>query len=119
MIKEGDKGIAGYWGKFTKEKVVKLAEPVVCQSSERGKALFNPLLVQIEWGSPPSGDKHEFYFPYYITFEDEGKEKYGGFAAMMGEDSLLELLEKAIRRGFFSENFLHRLHKTITDKLKF
>ena len=114
MIKEGQQKTVAYWGKYTVEKIVKLAKPVVCYSEEKGKALFNPILVQIEWERPPSDDKHEFWFRYWITFE--GEEKYGKFAPMMSEGSLLELLQGGIKREFFSENFLHQLHRTITDK---
>ena len=73
MIKKGQQGEAAYWGKYTVKEVVPLATPVVCYSEERGKALFNPILAQIEWERPPSHDKHEFWFRYWITFE--GKEK--------------------------------------------
>ena len=116
MIKEGQQKTAKYWGNFTVKKVVQLAEPVACYSQEKGEASFEPTLVQIEWERPPSDDNHEFYFPYWITFEG-GKQKYGQSPAMMGETSLLELLQKAIRRELFSENFLDQLRKAITGKL--
>jgi len=115
MIKEGQQRETGYWGRYKVEKVVQLAKPVVCYSEERGKALFNPILVKIEWAKPPSKDKHEFWFRYWIAFE--GKEKYGQFAPIIGESSLLELLQKGIRREFFSDNFLRQLRNAITDKL--
>jgi len=80
-----------------------------------GEALFNPTLVKIEWEKPPSEEKHEFWFPYWISIK--GREKYGQFAPMMGESSLLELLVNAMNQGFFSEYFLRELNKRITDKL--
>ena len=115
MIREGQQKRAKYWGEFKVKKVAQLTKPVICCSEEIGEALFNPTLVQIEWERSPSEDKHEFWFPYWIT--TRGKEKYGQYAPMMGENSLLELLQEAIRKDFFNENFLHQLQKTITDKL--
>ena len=70
-----------------------LSKPVEVHSEEVEKALFNPTLVKIKW------DKefhHEFWFPYWIAINSPN-EKYGQFAPMMGEDSLLELLKEAIR----------------------
>jgi len=99
MIKEGYQGKANYWGNYRTEKIVKLTKPVRCFSDKKGKATFNPILVQIEWETPPCGDKHEFWFRYYITFEG-GKEQYGQYAPTMDENSLLELLQKGISREF-------------------
>jgi len=110
MIKEGQQKRARYWGKFEVKKVAQLKHPVPSYSNEVGEALFNPTLVQIEW----ENGGHEIWFPYWITIK--GKEKYGQYAPMMGEDSLLELLQEAIRKEFFSENFLDQLHKSIIDK---
>ena len=62
MIKEGQQKTAKYWGKYRVEKIVQLANPVVCYSDEKGKTLFNPILVKIEWEKSPSWDKHEFWF---------------------------------------------------------
>jgi hypothetical protein len=115
MIKEG-KHKARYWGDFTVKQVAQLAKPVECFSEVKGKALFEPTLVKIEWGKAPSDASHEFWFPYWITWAD-GKQRYGQGAPMIGETSLLELLEKAIQEEFFSDNFLRRLQKTINDKL--
>ena len=39
---------------------------------------FNPILIKISWEQVPSGDKHDLWFPYWITID--GKEKYGQFA---------------------------------------
>lgn len=118
MIKEGQQHEAGYWGNFRVKKVAQLKKPVVCHSYIRGKALFEPTLVKIEWEKAPSADKHEFWFPYWITWVDiDGKQRYGQGAPMIGEASLFELLKKAIQEDFFSDKFLHKLQKTITDKL--
>jgi hypothetical protein len=115
MIEEGDERKAKYWGKFKIQQIAKLSEPVRCFSKEIGEALFNPTLVKIEWQNAPSDDKHEFWFPYWISIK--GKERYGQFAPMMGERSLLELLTNAIKQGFFSDDFLRELHKVITNEL--
>jgi hypothetical protein len=118
MIKEGEQHKARYWGNFTVKKVARLAKPVACYSDVKGKALFEPTLVEIEWEKAPSADKNEFWFPYWISWIDiDGKERYGQGAPMIDEATLLELLQKAIKEGFFSNKFLHQLHKTITDKL--
>ena len=116
MIKVGQHKKAKYWGAFTVEKVAMLCKPIEVHevhSEEIEKALFNPTLVRIKW------DKefhHEFWFPYWIAIND-AKEKYGQFAPMMGEDSLLELLKEAIRQDFFTDGFLHQLGKTIETRL--
>lgn len=115
MIREGEEKAAKYWGKFRVKKVARLRKPVICHSYEIGKALFNPTLVKIQWESAPSDDKHEFWFPYWISVK--GKERYGQYAPMMGEASLLELLGDAIRQEFFSDNFLRELDKFIMEKL--
>jgi len=115
MLKEGDEKIAKYWGKFKVKKVARLANPVKCHSNDIGDALFNPTLVKIEWECSPSDDENEFWFPYWISVR--GKERYGQYAPMMGERSLLELLGNAIKQEFFSNGFLRELNNLITDKL--
>lgn len=115
MIKVGQQKHANYWGDFTVEKVARLKEPVECYSEERGEVWFNPTLVKIKWDRPPSDDKNEFWFPYWITIDD--KEKYGQFAPMIGENALLELFGNAIEQDFFSEYFLQRLSSKITGRL--
>ena len=112
MIKEGQQRRTRYWGEYEVAKIVQLETPEVAHGTEVGKALFRYTLVQIHW----KGDGgYNFWFPYWATIK--GKERYGQYAPMMSEGSLLELLQKAIRREFFSDNFLYRLQKTITDKL--
>jgi len=111
MIKEGQQKRAKYWGKFIVKKVAQLKHPVPSHSNEVDETLFSPTLVQIEW----ENGGHEFWFPHWITIK--GKERYGQYAPMMSESSLLELLQEGIRRGFFGDNFLHQLQGTITDKL--
>lgn len=115
MIQVGQKSKAKYWGKYTVQKVARLKNPVECQCEEVGTALFNPTLVKIEWEKSPSWDKHEFWFPYWITIG--GKEKYGQFAPMIGENALLELFKDAIEQDFFSEDFLHGLGRAIAERL--
>lgn len=107
MIQVGQQKRARYWGSFEVVKVVRLSSPVQCCSEEIGEVLFNPTLVQIKWDREPSWDKHEFWLPYWVTIG--GKEKYGQFAPMIGENALLELLRKAIEEGFFSNEFLSQL----------
>ncbi len=117
MIKEGQEKEAKYWGKFRVKKVARLEKPVVCNSDVKGKALHEPTLVQIEWEKAPSADKHEFWFPYWISWIDvDGKQRYGQGAPMIGEGSLLELLQGAIKQGFFSDSFLRKLHESITKE---
>lgn len=116
MIYEGYKSHATYWGNYEVKKVVKLDKEVECHSKEKGRCLFNPTLVKLEWETPPSKDKNEFWFPYWITIGEQ-KEKYGQFAPMIGENALIELLGKAIDADFFSRDFLVKLHQTIEKKL--
>ena len=113
MIKEGQEKRAKYWGEFTVTKVAQLKVPVSASSAEIGEVLLKPTLVQIHWKGDPE-DEYGFWFPYWIT--TKGKDRYGQYAPMMDEGSLLELLQEAIRKDFFSENFLDQLQKTITEK---
>jgi len=114
MIKVGQQKKARYWGKFTVRKVARLEKPVECHCQDIGTAMFDPTIAKIEWEAPPSQDKHEFWFPYWITIG--GKEKYGQFAPMIGDGALLELLQEAIGQGFFSDEFLQGLKKAIDEK---
>ena len=116
MIKEGYKSKAKYWGNYTVKKVAKLDTPVICHSKDVGVVEFMPTIVQLEWETPPSEDINEFWFPYWVKIK--GKEKYGQFAPMLGQHALLELFEKAIREGFFDDQFLSRLKECIERKQK-
>jgi hypothetical protein len=116
MIKKGQKKKARYWGKFEVKKVAELKEPVICHSQEVGQAEFSPTIVQIDWENPPSPDKHEYWFPYWIKIS--GKEKYGQFAPMIGRNALLQLLQEAIRQDFFDNDFLVELGKSLRDKIE-
>jgi hypothetical protein len=115
MIKVGHKTKIKYWGNYTVERIAQLKKPVECYSEEIGAALFHPTIVKISWEKPPSKDMHEFWFPYWMTIR--GKEKYGQFAPMIGENALLELIEEAIGQDFFSKGFLSSLDKTISERL--
>ena len=115
MIKEGEQHKARHRGEFEIKKVIRLEHPVLLPHDDREEVLFNPTLAKIHWKSRPDNED-EFWFPHWIT--TKGKERFAGQnAPMMDEDSLFELLQEAIRREFFSDNFLYQLHKTITDKL--
>jgi hypothetical protein len=116
MIKVGKKTKAKYWGNLTVQKVVQLDKPVKCLSSEKGEVSFNPTIVKISWEQDPSDDKHDLWFPYWITID--GKEKYGQFAPMIGQKAFLELMMKAIDERYFDEEFLSKLHKKTSERLK-
>ena len=111
MIKVGKKTKAKYWGNFKVEKVVQLDTPVKCLSGEKGAVAFNPTIVKIEWDQDPSDDKHDLWFPYWITID--GKEKCGQYAPMIGQKAFLELMVKAIDEGYFGQEFLSGLNKKI------
>lgn len=115
MIKEGHEKRIKYWGKYKVKKVIELKQPVICHSEEAGEVEFMPTIVRLEWEKPPSPDKHEFWFPYWIKVG--GKWKYGQFAPMIGENALLQLLSEAIRQDFFSQKFLIGLGDAIKKKL--
>ena len=70
MIKAGYCSTVTDWGNYRAVKVANLSKPVECLSNSKGKALFNPTIVKLEWETPPSEDKHEFWFPYWITWSD-------------------------------------------------
>jgi hypothetical protein len=74
-----------------------------------------PTIVKIAWDTYPSTDKNEFWFPYWENID--GKEKYGQFAPMIGQGSLLKLLEEAIKQDFSDRNFLMELMATIQSKI--
>jgi hypothetical protein len=112
MIEKGYKSRAKYWGNYTVKDVVKLKNKAECYSQEKGKVLFNPTIVKLEWENPPSEDKNDIWFPYWITIGDK-KEKYGQYAPMIGEKALLELLQGAIEKDFFSTEFTVELRKSI------
>ncbi|MFC1871019.1 hypothetical protein ACFLYF_01260 [Chloroflexota bacterium] len=118
MIKEGYRSKAKDWGNYTAKKVARLRQPTECYSQIKGKALFNPVIVKMEWDTPPSDDKNDIWFPYWITWSDiSDKERYGQYAPMIGEKALLELLADAIDQDFFSEGFLNELRETVSKKL--
>ena len=115
MIKEGHRRNTRYWGMRTVRKVARLRRPVKCFSKEVGDVLFSPTIAKIEWDTSPYDDKYAFWFPYWITIA--GKEKYGQYAPMIGEKALLELIQDAISRDFFSKSFLKGLGRVLTSKL--
>jgi hypothetical protein len=116
VIKKGYSSQAKYWGNYRVKDVVKLEKPIECFSQEKGKVLFNPTIVKLEWEVPPSKDKHDIWFPYWITIDN--KEKYGQFAPMIGENGLLELMQGAIDHDFFSFEFLVTLKNTLENKIQ-
>ena len=116
MIKIGKRSKAKYWGEFEVQDVVTLDSPVKCFSVEKGQVDFNPTIVKLSWDRDPSSDKHDLWFPYWIKID--GKEKYGQFAPMIGQKALLELLSKAIDRGFFQIDFIEGLGRKIAERLK-
>lgn len=117
MIKVGKRSKAKYWGVYEVIDFVTLNSPVECYSTEKGHVDFNPTIVKLAWDNDPSEDKHDLWFPYWITID--GKEKYGQFAPMIGQKALLELMSKAIDRGFFEKDFLEGLSRKIKEHLKF
>ena len=111
-----DRGwVRKYRGKRTFRKIAQLKKPVKCYNPVQGVVYFKPTIVQVEWETPPSGDTNEFWFPYWMTVD--GKEKYGQFAPIIGENALLELLQDAIEQDFFSEGCLRSLQETIERRL--
>jgi hypothetical protein len=118
MIREGYRSKAKYWGNYTVKKVARLRQPIKCYSKDKGKALFNPVIVKMEWDTPPSEDKNEIWFRYWITWSDiSNEERYGQYAPIIGEKALLELLEDAIKQDFFSKAFLIKLRGVISRNL--
>jgi hypothetical protein len=65
---------------------------------------------------PPSSDINEFWFPYWVKIRR--KEKYGQFAPMIGKKALLQLLDEAIKQGFFDTQFLYGLARSTRTKLE-
>jgi len=116
VIEVGKRSKARYWGEYEVQGVVKLDAPVRCHSLEKGDVDFNPTIVKLAWAREPSGDKHDIWFPYWITIG--GKEKYGQYAPMIGQKALLELFCKAIDAGFFDRDFLQALERKLSSHLR-
>lgn len=125
-LKVGDKVRPTYRGQVVAEyevkKIAKLEEPRKYYSIVKGDELFNPTIILLEAlddGFPTLGKGHkELWFPYWIaTSATNTKERYGQFAPMFTEDVFLELLEKAIEKGFFTKPFLARLNHTLESVL--
>jgi len=111
-LKVGDKVTPRYKGRIITEYevkgIAKLTQPAVYEDDTMGgKVSFNPTIILLE----STADGHrELWFPYWIaTPGTKGKERYGQFAPMYGEDCFLPLLRDAIRQGFFSKDFLNEL----------
>ena len=111
----GQRSKTKYWGDRTYKKIARLRKPVECHNPEQGTVFFDPMIIQIEWDTPPSDDKHELWFPYWMIVD--GKRTYGQFAPMIGERALLELLQEAVNQEFFSEGFLAELNSSLTQRL--
>ncbi|HEM61033.1 MAG TPA: hypothetical protein ENO24_01985 [Chloroflexi bacterium] len=116
MIEVGKRSSARYWGEYEVQGVVKLDAPVKCHSLEKGEIWFNPTIVKLTWAHEPSEDKHDIWFPYWVTID--GKEKYGQFAPMIGQKALLELFCKAIDAGFFDRDFLQGLDRKLSSYMR-
>ena len=96
-----------YWGRYTVDKVAQLRKPVKCHSKEIGTAYFHPAIVKLKWDKPPSKDKNNLWFPYWI--EIKGKYRYGQYAPMIGEKALVELFRNAHEQGFFTKYFARQM----------
>lgn len=116
MIEVGKRSKARYWGQYEAQGVVKLDVPVRCHSLEKGEIDFSPTIVKPTWAHKPSEDKHDIWFPYWVTVG--GKEKYGQFAPMIGQRALSELLCKPIDAGFFDPELLEALERKLSSCLR-
>ena len=113
MKKVGDKITLRYKGKVTDQlevkKIAKLPEPEQYEDSVMGKISFNPTIILLEQAKEPH---RVIWFPYWTSVGGR-KERYGQFAPMFAEDTLLCLLKEAIRQGIFTEDFLKGLLSTV------
>jgi hypothetical protein len=92
-----------------------LEEPIRYHDAHQGEVGHDPriLLLQSE-----KLDK-VLWFTYWLsTDESEGKMKWGQGSPMLEEDSLLNLLKRAIEKGFFSDEFLAALYRELGKALK-
>jgi hypothetical protein len=119
-LKVGDKVTPKYRGRIVAEYdvrgIAKLAKPAVYHDDAMGgEVSFNPTIILLE----STADGHrELWFPYWIaTPRTKGKERYGQFAPMYGEDCFLPLLKEAIRQRFFSADFLKKLANELNQAL--
>jgi len=111
-LKVGDKVTPKYKGQIIAEYdvkgIAKLPKPVIYQDDAMGgEVSFNPTIILLE----STADGHrELWFPYWIaTPRTKGKERYGQFAPMYGEDCFIPLLKEAIRQRFFTKHFIEDL----------
>jgi hypothetical protein len=114
MIKKGDKRRAGDLGKYTVEEIIYLEKPEKVNTPERGEILYQYAIAQIKWEKDGS---YNNWMPYYYTDTVGGKKQLARSAPMMSDNTLLELLQKAIKSNFFDDKFLKNLEKTISSKL--
>lgn len=127
MKKVGDKVTLkdreiGVFAEYEVKKVAKLPQPGRYESL-RGEEAFNPTIILLEATTddyPPDKKGGKLlWFPYWITIpRNKGKEKYGQFAPMYGEDCFLPLLKEAIRQGFFTQSFLEELRSELEQALR-
>ena len=115
--KVGDKVHPRYKGidNWEIKAIAELSEPIRYSDSKLGRVGYCPRIVLLE-----SLDKKlkALWFAYWIaTSQTEGKMKWGQRPGMYEENVLLELLKDAIRRNFFSKDFLRELIHDIEDAL--
>ena len=119
-LKVGDKVKPRYKGQIVAEyevkAIAKLPQPATYQDDAMGgQVSFNPTIILLE--STTDGHR-ELWFPYWIaTPRSKGKERYGQFAPMYGEDCFLPLLKEAIRQRFFTKHFMEDLTRELRTEL--
>jgi hypothetical protein len=115
MIKAGHTGHARGLGDYEVVAAVYLDKPLDYQDQQGTKLSDHPLFAQIKWVD--SGDL-EIWITRYRQREGENPRFAGQFGAMLPEDSLVELLCKAISEGFFTPDGLSKLRQAISEWLK-
>jgi hypothetical protein len=115
--KVGDKVHPRYKGidNWEIKAIAELSGPIKYDDSKLGRVGYCPRIVLLE---SPGNKFKALWFAYWIaTSQTEGKMKWGQRPGMYEENVLLELLQDAFRKNFFSKSFLTKLIREIDDAL--
>lgn len=104
------KGIA----EWRVEDTVELQQPIIWKDPVQGDVAYDPKIALLEARMVGK----VLWFPYWMsTSNTQGKMKWEQRPPMLEEKVLLELIKKAIKRGFFTKSFLKELAREVQDAL--
>jgi len=96
------------------EAVAELKQPVEYHCPIQGKVSYDPKIV---WLGCPEHSR-VLWFAYWIsTRKTSDRMRMGQGAPMLEEDVLLELLQDAITKGLFTNEFMRKLSGALEKRL--